>query len=87
MRREDAFALATIMTRLSEDHQSVLRLRYWEGLSFPEIGTRLCRSPDAVRKLWYRAVERLQAEMNADAARGNADVDSSDAGAPEPARA
>jgi RNA polymerase sigma-70 factor (ECF subfamily) len=54
------------MARLSGDHHAVLRLRYWEGLSFPEIGQRLGRSTDAVRKLWYRAVERLQEEMNSE---------------------
>ena len=78
--------LAAVMTRLSNDHRTVLHLRYWEGLSFPEIATRLGRSPEAVRKLWYRAVERLQAEMNEESGRVNHDVDSSDTGTPEPAR-
>ena len=86
IRREDAVAIATVMTRLSDDYRTVLHLRYWEGLSFPEIGARLGRSPDAVRKLWYRAVERLQAEMNEESGRVNHDVDSSDTGPPEPAR-
>jgi RNA polymerase sigma-70 factor (ECF subfamily) len=63
IRREDAGLLATAMGRLSSDHQTVLRFRYWEGLSFVEIGGRMSRSPDAVRKLWYRAVQRLQEEM------------------------
>ena len=66
IRHEDADVLARAMARLSGDHHAVLRLRYWEGLSFPEIGQRLGRSPDAVRKLWYRAVERLQEEMNSE---------------------
>jgi len=64
IRHEDADVLERAMARLSGDHHAVLRLRYWECLSFPEIGERLSRSPDAVRKLWYRAVERLQEEMN-----------------------
>lgn len=38
----------------------MVRLRYWDGLSFPEIGRRLGRSDEAVRKVWYRAVARLQ---------------------------
>jgi RNA polymerase sigma-70 factor (ECF subfamily) len=66
IRHEDADVLARAMARLSGDHHAVLRLRYWEGLSFPEIGQRLGRSTDAVRKLWYRAVERLQEEMNSE---------------------
>lgn len=65
IRREDAGLLTAAVGRLSSDHQAVLRLRYWEGLSFVEIGERMSRSPDAVRKLWYRAVQRLQEEMKA----------------------
>jgi RNA polymerase sigma-70 factor, ECF subfamily len=77
IRREDADVLAKVLLRLSDDHRTVLRLRYWEGLSFPEIGGRLGRSPDAVRKLWYRAVERLQEEMNHEASHASqgSDVD------------
>jgi RNA polymerase sigma-70 factor (ECF subfamily) len=63
IRREDATLLAAAMGRLSADHQAVLRMRYWDGLSFVEIGDRMSRSPDAVRKLWFRAVQRLQEEM------------------------
>jgi len=70
IRHEDAHVLARAMARLSGDHRSVLHLRYWEGLSFPEIGERLDRSPDAVRKLWYRAVERLQDEINRESSHG-----------------
>ena len=81
----DADVLATAMTRLSNDHRSVLRLRYWDGLTFPEIGERLGRSPDAVRKLWYRAVERLQEEMNDESNREGNDCGSSDVDRNEPA--
>jgi len=86
IRREDADVLATAMTRLSNDHRSVIRLRYWEGLTFPEIGQRLSRSPDAVRKLWYRAVERLQEEMNDESTRARHDCGSLKVGSNEPAR-
>ena len=84
IRREDADVLATAMTRLSDDHRTVLRLRYWEGLTFPEIGDRLGRSPDAVRKLWYRAVERLQEEMNDESTHVEHDGGSSEVGSNDP---
>lgn len=64
IRREDASILAAMLRRLAADHQAVLRMRHWEGLSFQEIGERLDRSAEAARKLWYRAVERLQDEMD-----------------------
>jgi RNA polymerase sigma factor (sigma-70 family) len=53
------------MARLPEDYRRVLQLRYWSGMTFVDIAPLLGRSPDAVRKLWYRAVERLQSELNA----------------------
>jgi DNA-directed RNA polymerase specialized sigma24 family protein len=34
-----------------------------EDLSFEEMAQRLGRTPDAVRKLWWRAVQQLQEEM------------------------
>jgi len=86
IRREDADMLAEVMTRLSDDHREVLRLRYWQGLSFPEIGERLGRSPDAVRKLWYRAVERLQEEMHEGSVAAGHGPESSGMGPAEPAR-
>jgi DNA-directed RNA polymerase specialized sigma24 family protein len=61
----------------------VLHLRYWEGLSFVEIAGRLGRSPDAVRKLWYRAIGRLQAEMTHAASGLDEASSSSDSGSLE----
>lgn len=63
MRREDAVRVSQVLERLPSDYQTVLRLRYWEGLTFPEIATRLGRSEEAARKLWYRAIARFSAEM------------------------
>jgi len=84
IRREDAATLVSALGRLSPDHQVVLRLRYWEGLSFVEIGARIDRSPEAVRKLWYRAVARLQQQMESPDSEG---VDSSGMDTFEPAGA
>jgi len=85
IRREDAAILSHAMTRLSDDHRQVLHLRYWQGLSFVEIGTHLRRSPDAIRKLWYRAVERLQEEMRVASSESTDDAGSSGVDHSEPA--
>ncbi len=69
IRREEAATLNHVMARLSADHRRVLELRYWSGMSFVDMAPLLGRSPDAVRKLWYRAVERLQEELAAADAR------------------
>jgi RNA polymerase sigma-70 factor (subfamily 1) len=63
IRREEAAALKETMARLPEDYRRVLELRYWGGLSFVAMAPELGRSPEAVRKLWYRALERLQGEL------------------------
>lgn len=73
IRREDASAIVAVLGRLSPDHQAVLRLRYWDDLSFTAIGDRLGRSEEAARKLWLRALRQLQAELHRCAAVAAAD--------------
>jgi RNA polymerase sigma-70 factor (ECF subfamily) len=63
IRREDASAIAAAVERLPDDYRVVLQLRYWDGLTFQQIGDRVGRSAEAVRKVWYRAVQRLQADL------------------------
>lgn len=63
IRREDASAIAAAVERLPDDYRLVLQLRYWDGLTFQQIGARMGRSAEAVRKVWYRAVQRLQADL------------------------
>jgi len=65
IRREDAVLLAGVLARMPTDYQTILRLRYWEGLTFPQIADRIGRSEEAGRKLWYRALARLTVELQA----------------------
>jgi len=58
--REQDELVDALIARLSPEHQEVVRLRHAEGLSFVEIGERMNRSADAVRKLWARALDRMQ---------------------------
>lgn len=62
MAEEDATALWNTIDRLPEDYRQVLLLRHREERTFEEIGQVMQRSADAARKLWARAVERLQNE-------------------------
>ena len=52
-------AVAAVMRMSRED----VERGNWERLSFQEIGQQMDRSADAVRKVWSRAVERLQIEL------------------------
>ena len=63
MEHEEDQALREALGRLPEDYRRVITLRYEEQLPFEEIGELLQRSPEAARKLWARAVERLHEEL------------------------
>jgi RNA polymerase sigma-70 factor, ECF subfamily len=64
MEHEEDQALREALGRLPEDYRRVITLRYQEQLPFEEIGELLQRSPEAARKLWARAVERLHEELD-----------------------
>src|SRR5262245_46068312 len=63
MREERAKALAAALARLREDYRQVIVWRQVEDLSFEEMAARSGRSLDAVRKLWWRALQQLQSEL------------------------
>src|SRR5262245_47369929 len=48
------------LARLPDDYRLIIIWHDRDGLSFDEIGRRLRRSPDAARRLWSRAIGRLQ---------------------------
>jgi RNA polymerase sigma-70 factor (ECF subfamily) len=59
IRREDAAALEQAIELLAEDARLVIRLRHWEGRGFDDIAECVGKSEAAVRKIWYRALQRL----------------------------
>ena len=62
VRREIEDAVQRALGNLPEDYRRVLRLRYEENRSFEEIGDLLQCTANAARKLWMRAIKRLQKE-------------------------
>jgi RNA polymerase sigma factor (sigma-70 family) len=62
--REQRRALDASLQRLPPSYRQVLHLRCSEHWSFADIGNRLQRSPEATRKLWRRALERLRHDMH-----------------------
>ena len=62
--QEQTEAVRQALARLPEHYRQVIVWRQWEELAFEEIGARLHKSADAVRMLWWRAVERLQQELD-----------------------
>jgi RNA polymerase sigma-70 factor, ECF subfamily len=63
IRQERMESLMAALGRLPEDYRQVIVWRQIEDLRFEEMATRLGRSVDAVRKLWWRAVQQLQTEL------------------------
>ena len=62
---EQNATLEGALNRLTDDYREVLLLRYQGDLSFEEIGQRLGRSANAARKLWLRALRKLEQELEA----------------------
>jgi RNA polymerase sigma-70 factor (ECF subfamily) len=63
LRDEQTQALERALQRLPEDYRRVIQLRYREEYTFEDIADLMQRSQNAVRKLWSRAIERLQQEL------------------------
>jgi RNA polymerase sigma-70 factor (ECF subfamily) len=63
MQAELMASLQTARSALPPQYQEIIELRSVQQLSFEEIAFRLDRSVDASRKLWCRAIEALQAEL------------------------
>jgi RNA polymerase sigma-70 factor, ECF subfamily len=59
-RREQAVILVDALQQLPEDYREAIVLRHLEGLTFPEIATRMERTEDSVKKLWARALVRMR---------------------------
>jgi RNA polymerase sigma-70 factor, ECF subfamily len=60
MAEEQAVRVRQVLDTLPEDYRQVILWRYQEEHSFAEIAQRMGRSENAVRKLWFRAIERLE---------------------------
>lgn len=65
MKNELLDALQLAIRKLPGHYQDVIQWRNYDRASFEDIGTRLERSAEAARKLWVRAVEQLQQELDA----------------------
>jgi RNA polymerase sigma-70 factor (ECF subfamily) len=60
---ESAREVQGALDRLPEDYRRVVLLRYREERPFEEIAQLMGRSPNAVRQLWLRALDRLQTHL------------------------
>ncbi len=63
VRGEQTAALMAALGRIPDDYRRVVVWHQYDRLTFEEIGRRLDRSAEAVRKLWSRALIRLTEEI------------------------
>jgi RNA polymerase sigma-70 factor (ECF subfamily) len=63
VRREQAVLLADALGNLPSDYREVIILSHLEGLSFPEVASRMGRSVHSVKNLWARALARLRRSL------------------------
>jgi RNA polymerase sigma-70 factor, ECF subfamily len=66
VQREQAVLLADALSRLPADYREVFVLRNLEQVPVEEIAARMGRSPNAVRKLWGRAMVALKQALEAE---------------------
>jgi RNA polymerase sigma-70 factor (ECF subfamily) len=59
-RREQAVLLAEALEQLPSDYREVIILHHLQELSFSEVAGRMQKTPDAVRKLWIRALGQMK---------------------------
>jgi RNA polymerase sigma-70 factor (ECF subfamily) len=59
-RRDLGVVLSDALAQLSEEYREVLVLHHLQWLGWDEVGRRMGRTPNAVRKLWARALSQLR---------------------------
>jgi RNA polymerase sigma-70 factor (ECF subfamily) len=64
MRAERLVELAEALAGLPEDQRTAVELRYLNGLSVPDVASRMARSTVSVTGLLYRAMKTLRATMD-----------------------
>ena len=65
MQRNERFdRLQEAVNTLSGDYRQVVLLARIEGLSMKQVGERMNRSPDAVKKLFGRALRKLRTQLS-----------------------
>ena len=59
----DVEKIISLLNILSDDKQSIIKMRFWEGLKFNEIADKINKSEDAVKKMFYRTIEELKNKL------------------------
>jgi RNA polymerase sigma factor (sigma-70 family) len=64
IRPDQIQVLQECLARLPRRHRRVIKLRHQQDRTFASIGAQMECSANAARKLWWRAIRRLQRELD-----------------------
>ena len=62
--REQFARVKQLLGELDSDTRQIMELHAFQNLTFSEIASRLNRNPEAVAKIWYRTLVRLQRRLH-----------------------
>ena len=63
IQNEELIRLRSLIKKINDDERELIRLRYVAELSFVEMAELLGKREDAVKKSFYRLLERLKGQM------------------------
>ncbi|NNG27406.1 MAG: RNA polymerase sigma factor [Ignavibacteriaceae bacterium] len=60
----DAATALNFLSKLSDEKQEIVKLRFWGGLKFSEIAERMKKTEVAVKKMFYRTLNELKEKLD-----------------------
>jgi RNA polymerase sigma-70 factor (ECF subfamily) len=59
----DAGTALNVLSKLSDEKQEIVKLRFWGELKFSEIAERMNKNESAVKKMFYRTLNEIKEKL------------------------
>jgi RNA polymerase sigma-70 factor (ECF subfamily) len=59
----DADTALNVLSKLSDEKQEIVKLRFWGELKFSEIAERMNKNESAVKKMFYRTLNEIKEKL------------------------
>jgi RNA polymerase sigma-70 factor (ECF subfamily) len=59
----DVQQILSVVNKLSEEKQLVIKLRFWDGMKFADIAGLMGKTSDAVKKIFYRSIIEIKRHL------------------------
>jgi len=60
----DAATALSVLDKLSEEKQEIVKLRFWGDLKFSEIAEKMNKNEAAVKKMFYRTLNEIKEKLD-----------------------